>query len=85
MRTEAQRQKNREYMRTWRSQPKHQIRESENRSRWHAQRKLREYLSQADIPRCFGCGAQDGLIAIPRLAALPSRFIPVRVFWCGEC
>jgi len=86
---------NRAYMRAWRADPRHQLRERANRERAYYERKLREALRDAaSLDRilrpavCGLCGKLPPVAEIVRLRVcdrVRGGYVAVRVPYCGQC
>jgi len=86
---------NRAYMRAWRGDPRHQLRERANRERAYYERKLREVLgarpvfaNDCGIPMCGLCGKLPRVAEILRLRICDHArggYVPVRIPYCGQC
>jgi hypothetical protein len=86
---------NRLYMRSWRSDPRHQAREREHREQWHYERKLRNALRTCDPyaddraePVCGFCHKNPPVTRVWRLEIrdlAPRGYVEVRVPYCGQC
>jgi hypothetical protein len=86
---------NREYMRAWRSDPRHQARERVTRERAYYERKLRDALRErrpftndAGMPVCGLCGKLPPVAEILRLRICDHArggYVPIRLPYCGQC
>jgi hypothetical protein len=86
---------NREYMRAWRADPRHQARERATRERAYYERKLREALRERSpftndlgLPVCGFCGKLPPIAEILRLRVCDharSGYVQVRIPYCGQC
>ena len=85
----------REYMRRWRSRPKHQELEHESRRRSYRERKVRCAAEATHSPAnsaiasmCAICRRRPSTTTIVRLRPLekaPYSYAEMRVPYCGEC
>jgi len=92
---EKRRRYNRLYMRSWRSDPRHQEYERANRERWHYERKMRNslrihdpYTDDRGDPVCGFCRKSRVVTRVLRLEIrdyAPRGYVEVRVPYCGEC
>lgn len=86
---------NREYMRAWRADPRHQLRERATRQRTYYERKLREALRERSpltddlgTPLCGLCGKLPPVSEVVRLRIRESArgdYVQVRIPYCGQC
>lgn len=89
------RQYNREYMRRWRSDLRHQLRERHLREQWYFERKRRDavreyrpYTNAHGDRVCGFCRRLPPVSEVVRLrisSAAPGGYVEVRVPYCGEC
>ena len=92
---ERRRRYNREYMRSWRADPRHRTHERDNRKRWHYQRKVRALrssygpsASDRGQPVCGLCRKNPSLTEIVRLRIsenAPHDYVEMRIPYCGQC
>lgn len=86
---------NREYMRAWRADPRHQTRERTARQKSYYERKLREALRERrpftndlGVPVCGLCGKLPPVAEIVRLRIRETtrgEYVRVRIPYCGQC
>ena len=86
---------NREYMRTWRSDPRHRQRERVTRQKAYYARKLRDAIeyemrvaASTDNPVCGFCGKLPPVTEVIRLRIredTDGAYVPVRIPYCGQC
>jgi hypothetical protein len=78
---------NRQYMRKWRTDPHHHVRERQNRLRCDLQRKARAspLTEPLEGPRCAFCKQRQRVCMVERLKPLPGGFAIIRLPYCGEC
>lgn len=86
---------NREYMRAWRANPRHQARERATRQRSYYERKLRKALRERrpftndlGVPVCGLCGKLPPVAEIVRLRIRETtrgEYVQVRIPYCGQC
>lgn len=86
---------NREYMRAWRADPRHQSNERATRQKSYFDRKLREALRERrpftndmGLPVCGFCGKLPPVSEIVRLRIRESsrgEYVQVRIPYCGQC
>lgn len=86
---------NRAYMRAWRADPRHRLRERETRAKSYLARKLRDALRERRLLTndsgqrvCGFCGKLPPIGLIQRLQirqTLRGEFVKVRIPYCGQC
>lgn len=86
---------NRAYMRAWRADPRHRLRERTTRAKSYFARKLREALlerrpftSDSGVRVCGFCGKLPPIGLIQRLQIRQTprgEFVKVRIPYCGQC
>lgn len=86
---------NREYMRAWRADPRHRMRERATRQHAYYARKLRDALRERrpftddyGRPVCGLCGKLPPIYVVSRLRICDHArggYVPIRVPYCGEC
>jgi hypothetical protein len=92
---ERRRACNRAYMRRWRADPRHTSREQLHRRRSYHNRKLRmakkaegRYRNLQGELFCGFCRRRPSIMHVKRLktsAANGSRYVEIRIPYCGEC
>lgn len=91
---EERRRYKREFMRKWRKNPHHRLRESLQRTQWNYERKKRQATELPDHAnargeaRCGICGKLPPVTEIVRLRVsecAPSGYVEVRFPYCGTC
>jgi hypothetical protein len=91
---ERKRQYKREFMRRWRANPHHRLRESLLRTQWTYERKKRDaarpstHTNARGELKCGICGKLPPVTEVVRLRvseAAPDGYVEVRIPYCGTC